>query len=203
MRHRLLGAIAGPMIFLAQCAPGGCAPALPSFGSGTLRVGTDVQPGIYVSLPGAQRVDCYWQRLSGPDANTDTIVRSLKLTPTHEIVEIEPTDYAFTSSPGCGGWQLAGPRTPSASITQGDWQVGVDMAPGRWRANTFPAGICGWELASGFTHENGEITAAGSSTDRVVVDIASTDVRFTSGSDCGTWTLTGPATEPSGTYAAG
>lgn len=192
MRHRVLGAIAGPMILLAQCAPGGCAPAPPSFGAGTLRVGTDVQPGIYVSLPGASRVDCSWQRLSGPDADTDTIARSLKLTPTHEIVEIEATDHAFRSSPGCGGWQLAGPRAPATSIAQGDWQVGVDMAPGRWRADTLPSGVCDWELAAGFTHEDGEVTAEGSGTERVVVDIAVTDVRFTSGSDCGTWTPVAP-----------
>jgi hypothetical protein len=64
------------------------------------------------------------------------------MTPTHQIVEIEATDSPPTSSPAVVDGSSPG-QEPSTSITHGDWQVGVDMAPGRWQADPYPSSIVG------------------------------------------------------------
>lgn len=184
MRHRVLGALALPMILLAQCAPDGCAPPPPPplFGDGTVLVGTDVPPGIYRATSPAV---CHWARIGpGPGGPEVIVQKAIAFRSTH-IVEIEATDVAFRST-GCNGWAPDGPRAPVDAIGQGDWAVGSELPPGRWQSAPGTTG-CRWERASGFTHEPSEIIASGSSDGPAVVDVAPTDVRFTV-NDCGAWT---------------
>lgn len=191
MRLGMLGAVAVPMMLLAQCAPDGCAPAPPappaSFGAGTLIVGTDVQPGIYHTT---STDSCYWERSSGLGGTLNEIIANdFTNDPAHHIVEIKSTDVAF-SSERCGRWVLSGPRPQAGPFGDGDWAVNVDLSPGRWASDPTATG-CYWERASGFTHESSERIANDFLDGRAVVDIAPTDVRFTS-SGCGTWTPYAP-----------
>ena len=68
---------------------------------GTWRVGTDIQPGLYRTVPEAEGF-CYWERLSGLDGTSDSrIVNDIMRGPGY--VEIMETDVAFATD-GCGTW---------------------------------------------------------------------------------------------------
>lgn len=151
---------------------------LPGFGGGTQLVGTDVQPGRYVSEGDL----CYWERLSGVSGDFDEIIVNGN-TDGQAIVEITAGDVAFNSST-CGRWTLyQPPAAPISEFGPGDWVVGEQIAPGTYRAN---GALCYWERATGFTHDFGEILTNAVPEGQAVVEISPGDVRFTS-SGCGTW----------------
>lgn len=154
-------------------------PERPGFRDGTRLVGDEIEPGRYLTRAGS---GCYWERLSGLSGGFDDIITN-SIGGGQRVVEILPTDEAFSSS-GCGRWELYEPSPePLDEFGDGDWIVGDQITPGRWRANGDD--FCYWERASGFTHNFNEIIAnsAGSQT---IVDISPNDARFTS-SGCGTW----------------
>lgn len=151
-----------------------------AFDDGLVVVGTDVQPGRYMS----EAPFCYWERRSGLTGAFDEIIVNGG-GEGHTIVDILPGDVAFDSS-GCGPWLLYQP--PPAPVTEfgpGDWTVGEEIAPGTYRAD---GGPCAWERATGFAHDYDEILDYGFPTDgAVVVEIRAGDVRFSS-TGCGDWT---------------
>lgn len=71
-----------------------------TFGSGTYRVGKDIQPGTYAS-PGAE--GCYWERT---DSSGNIIDNNFTAGATRVQVTILSSDYSFTSE-GCGTWTPA------------------------------------------------------------------------------------------------
>ena len=157
------------------------APPPPGFESGPRIVGTDMQPGRYVS----EEPFCYWERRSGLSGAFEEIIVNGG-GEGHTIVDIPPGDAAFTST-GCGRWVLYQPPTtpPVTEFGPGDWAVGDEIVPGTYRAE---GGMCAWERATGFTHDYDEILDYGfPEGGEIVVEIRATDVRFTS-TGCGTWT---------------
>ena len=68
---------------------------------GTWRVGTDIQPGLYRTVPEAEGF-CYWERLSGLDGTFDSIIANDNMGGPG-YVEIMETDVAFATD-GCGTW---------------------------------------------------------------------------------------------------
>lgn len=70
-------------------------------GSGTFLVGTDIQPGTYVSDDNST---CYWARLSGTSGEFGDIIANDNVTG-RGIVTIAPTDVAFTTT-RCSDWTL-------------------------------------------------------------------------------------------------
>lgn len=161
-------------------APTTTTTAPPAFRDGRLIVGTDVQPGRYVS----DGAFCYWERRSGLSGAFEEIIVNGG-GEGHTIVDILPGDVAFDSS-GCGGWSVyAPPPAPVTAFGPGDWAVGDEIAPGTYRAE---GGACAWERATGFTHDYDEILDYGFPTGGpVVVEIRAGDVRFSS-TGCGDWT---------------
>ena len=81
-------------------------PANDKFSDSIWRVGNDIQPGIYRTIPPEGRVaglpGCYWVRLSGLSGDLDNIITN-KNTGDPTQVEILSTDAAFESN-GCGEW---------------------------------------------------------------------------------------------------
>jgi hypothetical protein len=74
------------------------------------------------------------------------------------------------------------------SFGDGDWAVGQQIAPGQWSTTGAAKSLgCSWTKASGFTHTDREVIASEDPPLPATVDIAATDVRFTS-DGCGTWT---------------
>ncbi len=73
------------------------------FGEGTLKVGTDVKPGKYVTtghLSGKPVLECFWERIGAGDAvvGSDQVAQEKRVT-----VTIAAGDSTFTSQ-GCGNW---------------------------------------------------------------------------------------------------
>lgn len=157
------------------------APPRPGFGGGTQVVGTDVSPGLYVAT-GVER--CYWERLSGLSGDFDDIVANDNAS-RQAIVEISASDVAFNSS-GCGRWELhEAPAAPADTFGEGDWVVGEQIQPGRYRADDISR--CYWERASGFGHTFDDLIANDNVREgAAIVEISPNDRRFTS-SGCGTW----------------
>lgn len=72
-----------------------------TFGSGTHRVGSDIQPGTYRNSGGD---GCYWERLSGMSGDFDDIITN-DFSEGQSYVTIDPSDVAFSSS-FCGTWEM-------------------------------------------------------------------------------------------------
>lgn len=70
-------------------------------GDGTYEVGTDVQPGTYVSSTPASG-NCYWARLKGTSGSFEDIIANNN-SAGQSVVTIAPTDKVFESS-GCNDW---------------------------------------------------------------------------------------------------
>ena len=167
-----------------------------SFGDGTYIVGTDIAPGRYfANAPPGQ---CEWDRLDafdGYDRRGDTGVgggRTWDLPSRLAVVDIRASDAGFRSA-GCGEWtQTFEPRvTPREPPGDGFFLVGIEVAPGRYRATTPES--CTFERRSAFSGEyldgNRYIDEgrAGHSRELGIVDIEPGDAGFES-EGCG-WTV--------------
>ena len=165
-----------------------------SFGDGIHRVGTDIAPGTY-RAPGGDT--CYWARLSGLSGEIGDVIANGRFSP-NPIVAIASSDIGFETS-GCGTWTTAS-DTSGASASQssnesrsststrfgdGTHRVGIDIAPGTYRASGDDA--CYWMRLSGFSGEIGDVIANGRFNPNPTVTIASSDIGFET-SGCGTWT---------------
>ena len=154
------------------------------FGNGTWLVGTDIDPGIYVSAaPSGDSFGCFWQRLSGLGGTFEEDI-AVFFTDHRSIVEIPASDAAFTSE-GCAPWvPLADTISPTNSIPDGTWLVGEEVTPGRY---VTPGGEeCYWERLSDFPGEIGGVISNHFGPGRQVVEIDTSDVGFQT-LNCGDW----------------
>ena len=169
-------------------------PGLP-FSDGTYLVGPEIAPGRY-RAPGVSG-GCWWKRLSrfGGHFHSGVIVSTIGRGWT-TLVDIKPSDAGFHSW-GCGTWtpELSPVLAPGEAISNGTFLVGVDLAPGRYRALT-PGDIrwCYWARLSGFGGTGDEVLGhlygypgylGGAS---LIVEIKPSDVGFYTDDDCGEWT---------------
>jgi hypothetical protein len=154
-----------------------------AFGSGLQRVGTAVKPGRYTSPTG----NCSWKRLNHY-GDSDANVIASDTSSGRAVVQVEPSDVAFSSTGACGAWtRWTPPATPASTFTDGDWVVGADIAAGTYKSvNGYD---CYWELARGFDHDLTEIITTDNSPGSATVTIPATAARFTS-KGCGTWNRT-------------
>ena len=154
------------------------------FGNGTWQLGTDIDPGIYVSAtPSADSFGCFWQRLSGLGGTSEDTI-AVVFTYHRSIVEIPASDAAFNSE-GCTDWvPLADAISPISSIPDGMWLVGEEVTPGRYVA---PGGeTCYWARLSDFRQELDSYKSNYFGSGRQVIEIETSDVGFET-SDCGEW----------------
>ena len=70
-------------------------------GDGTYEVGTDIQPGTYVSST-PDSGNCYWARLKGTSGSFSDIIANNN-SAGQSVVTIAPTDKVFETS-GCNDW---------------------------------------------------------------------------------------------------
>ena len=93
----------------AQADPAPAPPPAPKTtidADGTYAVGTDIQPGRYSSAGPVGDGACYWKRVNGTDIVDNALSKKA------QIVEIEPTDTAFTTNE-CQPWQLTDAPVPT------------------------------------------------------------------------------------------
>ena len=184
------------------------------FGDGTYIVGLDIAPGRYrayrATAPDGSLASCDWQRLSEWDL-ARPFTRNYGPAPPHAnggggegmavlTVDIRESDEGFHSK-DCGTWtaELAPAATPGEPFGDGEWIVGLDIAPGRYRAHS-PSDSCRWNRLYRFrghsfvdVDEWGRLDVIEGShgDDPGEVAIAHYDVGFAS-RDCGTWTPVPP-----------
>ena len=73
---------------------------------GTYAVGKDIQPGTYSSAGPVGDGACYWKRVNGTDIVDNALSKKA------QIIQIEPTDTAFTTNE-CQPWQLTDQPVPA------------------------------------------------------------------------------------------
>jgi hypothetical protein len=73
---------------------------------GTYAVGKDIQPGRYSSPGPVGDGACYWKRVNGTDIVDNALSKK------EQVVQIEPTDTAFTTNE-CQPWQLTDAPLPA------------------------------------------------------------------------------------------
>jgi hypothetical protein len=166
-------------------------PPLPGFGSGVVLVGVDVDPGIYVAQVPNASFGCYWERLTDLTGDFDAIITNANVNPgAQTIVELLPTDEAFSST-RCGDWTIyLPPEQPTNTFGEGTWIVNQQIVPGRYRS-TGPGPDdfgCYWERLNGVTGEFETILANANTDGPTIVDISPSDFAFSS-TRCGDWSL--------------
>ena len=190
------------------------APGQP-FGDGAWFVGAEVAPGRWRAT--APTDECRWWRLHGfgeaygtgfPRERWGDTRPNVAGRAGFAIVDILPSDRAFVSL-DCGTWtgDLTPIVTPGEVFGDGDWLVGIEIAPGRYYA-TEPES-CLWYRLDGFGGEHyGRNALGGGRIHRGasfyrIADIAPGDTGFHS-RGCGTWSreLT-PIVAPGEPFGAG
>ena len=152
-------------------------------------MGTDIAPGRYFAHAPSER--CEWYRLDafdGYDRGDDMGIgrgSAWDLPTRLAVVDIRASDTGFRSS-GCGEWTLTfEPRVTAGEPPEdGLFLVGIEVAPGRYRATT--PETCTFERRSEFSGEyfdgNRYIDEGSAGRSRVlaIVDIEPTDAGFES-----------------------
>src|SRR3954454_3381695 len=72
---------------------------------GTYAVGQDIQPGTYSSAGPVRDGACYWKRVNGTEIVDNALSKKA------QIVQIQPTDTAFTTNE-CQAWHLTDAPVP-------------------------------------------------------------------------------------------
>ena len=149
--------------------------------SGTHKIGTDIEPGIYAGTAGADVSEwCSWRRLSGVTGDSDEIL-AIEIEQGQFYVEILPTDKYFKVA--CEITRLADwpiPDEHPTNIERGMYLVGRDIAPGTY-AGTAGADTedwCSWRRLSGITGDSDEILAIEIEQSSFYVTIEPTDYAF-------------------------
>jgi hypothetical protein len=157
-------------------------PGTVSFGDGTNRVGSDIQPGTYRIRQPAD--SCYWARLSGFGGTLDEIVANY-IGAGYAMVTISPTDVGFRSE-RCGTWSsdLSRVTASTTSFGEGTLIVSTDVQPGTYMSSGTDS--CYWARLSGFGGTLDDIIANHFGGGPAVVTILASDRGFKS-SGCGTW----------------
>lgn len=145
----------------------------------TLVVGEDIQPGIITS--DADLDYCGWSRVITVDDGRSAEGLANGGGP-RPVVEVKPTDLLAHS---CGPWEAYVPAdTPATTMGDGDWLVGADVAPGRYRTSSNNPD-CYWERGRDFTRDPATHLENNGGDGRTVVDLVDGE-RFTT-YQCGTW----------------
>ena len=163
-----------------------------TFGPGMHRIGIDIPAGTFRNSD--DLYGCYWERLSGFGGTFDELIAN-NYADVRQIVEVKPTDVAFSTDEDCGTWSsdLSPSKAPTASFASGIWQVPSEIAPGLWQNTPAHTG-CYWERLSGFSGElddtidNGYVDGQTST----IVQVGASDIGFSADFDCGNWTYLGP-----------
>jgi len=159
-------------------------------------VGVDIAPGVWRST--GQGASCYWAR---QNLTQDLIDNDLGFA--GGAVTIQPSDVEFYAK-DCGTWVMLDtnnkPALPlaqqQAAKRDGQYIIGLNMAPGRWRSNG-QGTRCYWEKST----VTNEIIDNHLGVASVIVEIAPTDFQFEA-RGCGVWVLADGVGAPINSAAA-
>lgn len=138
-------------------------PDYPVTGDGIWEVGTDLQPGTYVTITSTD--GCYWARLSGFSGDFEELTANGNLDAgARGRVTVSDGDAGIEFSGGCE-WALAddaGPHEISGPVPAGVWAIGAEVAPGTYTTTAPDDGFgCYWARLSGFSGDFEELITNG------------------------------------------
>lgn len=161
--------------------------AVASFGTGTYIIGREFAPGTYVSEVDNDGGRCSWDVLSGFGGSAGDVTRS-GVGLLRGIVRLLPSDLGFRSS-GCSGWTSLVDLEATQLLTSfgdGEYVVGVHIAPGLYIGDGAGVGRCFWRRFGDFTGADSDVLGVRNPVGRVIVRISEEDEGFES-LGCGTW----------------
>lgn len=160
-------------------------------GSGTFEVGSDLQPGTYLTT-GNDDGMCYWERAKDAKGDMDSILANDNVTGS-SYVTIAKADKIFKTT-DCKDWFAVTGRkagTPKTAMSgDGMYKIGDDIQPGTYKSTGNADGACYWERSKDALHGLESITANDNATGTAIVTVTRSDAYFKS-SGCGDWTKTG------------
>jgi len=154
-------------------------------GDGVWTVGVDVDPGTYRPVADASD-DCYWAVLVSGSNGGDIAANSIG--GGRPVVTLQE-GHDFESS-RCGQWakvnldRLMAEADPAASIGEGMWTVGLDLAAGTYRPEQAAGEDCYWAVLAGGSNAT-DIIDNGLGGGRPAVTVSVGQVFETS--RCGNW----------------
>ncbi|MFE0045832.1 hypothetical protein [Streptomyces albireticuli] len=159
-------------------------------GNGTFQVGSDIKPGTYRST--GNKLGCYWERAKDSSGGLDSILANDNAQGS-SYVTVKADDKIFKTR-GCKGWhRVAEDKTGAAPQTQvsgnGMYRVGVDIAPGTYKAEGNKSG-CYWERDKDALHEMDSIEANENVTGSGIVTLSPQDGYFKT-NGCADWKKAG------------
>ncbi|GAA0339066.1 hypothetical protein [Streptomyces blastmyceticus] len=157
-------------------------------GSGTYQVGKDIKPGTYRST--GNKLGCYWERAKDSKGELDSILANDNVVGS-SYVTIAADDKVFKTR-DCKGWNLVTDEktgTPKSEVSgNGMYRVGVDIAPGTYKADGNKSG-CYWERDKDALHGTDSIEANENVTGSGIVTITPQDAYFKT-NGCADWKKT-------------
>jgi|GEM_PF-1023744 len=116
---------------------------------GMYRVGGEIAPGTYITSGAGD--SCFWERRVDAGSSEEGVI-GWDIGWGQRIVTILDTD-AYFGTVGCGTWtRYTGAGSQSSWVSDGNYVVGVHMAPGTYATNG-PEGrdaVCGWGVLNNF-----------------------------------------------------
>jgi len=159
-------------------------------GEGMFVVGSEITPGLW---KGVDASSGYWARLKNASGDLGSIVANDNVASGNTYVQVARGDKYFEAN-GFGEWVKvpAKPTGPKATSFPGEgmYMVGVDIAPGTYRAKSDGSGY--WARLRNASGELGGIIANDNvlSTTTTIVEISSGDAFFDT-NGFGQWTKAG------------
>ncbi len=155
-------------------------------GDGTYLVGSDIEPGIYFA-ESKEGGFCRWLTLSGFTGRSRDISAS-GIGVKRGIVHLRPDAGGFLSL-GCEEWAKVPDEFNADALTtfgEGEYIVGLHVAPGLYTSPGARAGRCLWRRLSDFTGASNETVATRNTVGKVIAEIEPGDAGFEA-YRCGTW----------------
>ena len=159
-----------------------------TIGTGTVAIGTEVQPGVYFADAINNRL-CRWFALRDFAGRPVDIVASGNGV-LRAIVEL-PTNIVGFRSVDCGTWTMVenADRIEAADrFADGEHIVNVHISPGIYSSPGPTAGRCVWRRISGFSGSTSEQIAVRYPVGRNIAEISDKDAIFES-FGCGKWEM--------------
>lgn len=166
--------------------------------AGLYKIGSKLKPGTYVARHAS--ASCYWQRIGAPNIYGSIVGQNyLK---GQAVITIDANDTAVQTG-GCGSFIRLSDMPVKLLTTipsSGDYLVGLQLAPGTYRA-TYLGSACSWRTVRSFTGvESVDVIAHGEPTAGPVDVTITDDVTGFLVANCGVWTkLAEPAAPASST----
>jgi hypothetical protein len=150
---------------------------------GTYLVNTDIQPGIYKGLAGADmHKSCYWARLKSLSGNLDALLANENAIGQFYI-EIKSDDYALQARCPI---RLVSPLPPHTgdypqSLQPGTYLVGIDIQPGTYKgqAGNDITASCYWARLSNVAGNMDALIANDNPTGQFYVAVSADDFAIT------------------------